>query len=221
MSKRKNPEPSQDHRPRAMRRLSDPLEPAPPLPSPIHDLSKNRLDLPQADVVYIPNLFPPDDCAKYYRELLALPDWIQPILTVFGRKKLQSRKVCVFGDPRVEFRYSGATIDVSDKYPDSVSTIQTALEERLGTVFNTVLLNMYEDGSVYIGAHSDDVKGHKEGGAIATKRTKFILPEGSVLVMKGDTQKYYKHEIPKDPTVTEGRISLTYRQRNVVGGREE
>lgn len=239
--KRKHAEPSQAQPPRRIRRVSKtlakPIDNAKglePFPSPARndsaDLTKYQLDLPDAEVLYIPALFPSDGCQSYYRELLALPDWTRPTLTVFGRKKLQSRKVCVFGDPKIEFRYSGATIDVSDKYPESVREIQRVVEEVLGTTFNVVLLNLYEDGDVYIGGHSDEFRGHREENVIAAvslgaertfifthknskARTKFVLGNGSLLVMKGETQKHYKHEIPKELKVSEGRISLTFRQR--------
>jgi alkylated DNA repair dioxygenase AlkB len=38
------------------------------------------------------------------------------------------------------------------------------------------------------------------------------LASGSLLVMQGQTQKLWKHEIPKEKKVEEGRISLTFRQ---------
>lgn len=43
-------------------------------------------------------------------------------------------------------------------------------------------------------------------------RKKWILANGSLVVMQGDTQSHWKHEIPKEPKVKEGRISLTFRQ---------
>jgi alkylated DNA repair dioxygenase AlkB len=38
------------------------------------------------------------------------------------------------------------------------------------------------------------------------------LPHGSLLIMAGDTQKNFRHEVPKEPGVTQPRINLTFRR---------
>jgi alkylated DNA repair dioxygenase AlkB len=38
------------------------------------------------------------------------------------------------------------------------------------------------------------------------------LSHGSLLIMSGTTQRYWKHEIPKEPNIKEGRINLTFRK---------
>jgi alkylated DNA repair dioxygenase AlkB len=37
------------------------------------------------------------------------------------------------------------------------------------------------------------------------------LPHGSLLIMAGETQKNFKHEVPKEPDITRPRINLTFR----------
>ncbi|KAL9936896.1 hypothetical protein V8E36_004131 [Tilletia maclaganii] len=44
------------------------------------------------------------------------------------------------------------------------------------------------------------------------QRKEWTLKNGSLLVMQGDTQQLYTHEIPKEPKVKDLRISLTFRQ---------
>jgi len=39
----------------------------------------------------------------------------------------------------------------------------------------------------------------------------YSLTPGSLIVMQGTTQKYWKHTVPKEPRVTESRINLTFR----------
>jgi alkylated DNA repair dioxygenase AlkB len=36
------------------------------------------------------------------------------------------------------------------------------------------------------------------------------LSHGSLLIMAGDAQKHFKHEVPKEPGVTQPRINLTF-----------
>jgi len=92
------------------------------------------------------------------------------------------------------------------------------------------LLNWYKDGQDSIGEHSDNEKGLVKRGVIAcvslgAERTfifrnkkdkkithKISLANGSLIVMKGTTQQYWKHLIPKEKSIKEGRISLTFRQ---------
>jgi len=144
--------------------------------------------------------------------------------------------------PDLTVKYSGQIVQMHYPYPGLVRDIQRLLERTLGFVpeggdedkesdrlvaFNHVLLNKYENGDVYIGQHSDS----RENKVIASlslgaprtfimtprkgcpgKRLKWTLENGSLLVMQGETQLNWKHEIPKEPKVKNGRISLTFRQ---------
>jgi alkylated DNA repair dioxygenase AlkB len=38
------------------------------------------------------------------------------------------------------------------------------------------------------------------------------LRHGSLLIMAGDTEKNFKHEVLKEPAVTQPRINLTFRR---------
>jgi len=133
-------------------------------------------------------------------------------------------------DMEMKIRYSGHTVQIHNSYPDVLRIIQERIEKFLGETFNHIMLNRYQSGEEYIGRHRDTKQnkviaslslgaertfiftpGKKavEQGAISKK---LILQNGSLLIMQGDTQKYWKHEIPKEPKVKEGRISLTFRQ---------
>lgn len=57
--------------------------------------------------------------------------------------------------PSFTLKYSGQTVDMHYPYPPILQEIQKAVEDELGVSFNHVMLNRYDDGSVYIGKHSD------------------------------------------------------------------
>lgn len=105
--------------------------------------------------------------------------------------------------------------------------------------FNQILVNWYENGTNYIGAHSDDeTQLHKHSpivtislGATRTFRIRpkrrgilpkedewlrkdFEIRNGSILVMGGNAQSQFTHEIVKiDKGMNVGkRISVTFRQ---------
>ena len=100
--------------------------------------------------------------------------------------------------------------------------------------FNSCLLNYYPSGDDGMGYHADD---ERELGAQpiiaslslgATRKFVFkhktirqknkpvkvelYLESGQLIVMHGDTQRFWKHSITKTKTVATGRISLTFRQ---------
>jgi alkylated DNA repair dioxygenase AlkB len=99
--------------------------------------------------------------------------------------------------------------------------------------FNSVLLNLYRDGSDKVGWHSDNEPELGYEPTIASlslgaeRRFKFrlredhdvkeeiILPSGSLVVMSGPCQQLWDHEIPKELKIKTPRINLTFRRVNV------
>ncbi len=103
--------------------------------------------------------------------------------------------------------------------------------------FNEMLVNWYKDGNDYIGPHVDDPKQHiydeqygfvvysltyhepgndrvfrikpKSGGS---DRIDIPLEDGLLVVMGGDMQNHYKHQVPKTSKKCGRRINITLRQ---------
>ena len=93
--------------------------------------------------------------------------------------------------------------------------------------YNAVLCNLYRNGNDSVGLHADAepemgpviasvslgserlfrLKAQNGGVAFAER-----LPHGSLLIMAGQTQKNFKHEVPKEPDVVRPRINLTFRR---------
>jgi alkylated DNA repair dioxygenase AlkB len=100
-----------------------------------------------------------------------------------------------------------------------------------GVYFNSFLINYYRDGNDYISAHSDsEVKSSNNCVITVTlnennleartfvminietkEKTKVKLYHGDAVLMFGDTQKNYKHEIPKEKKITSARYAITGR----------
>jgi len=98
--------------------------------------------------------------------------------------------------------------------------------------FNAVLANRYNSGEENVGSHADQDKGLKLGspvgsislGATRTFRVRdsnksivlnLPLQHGDFMMMQGQFQKDYKHEIPVEKKVKKERISLTFREHVV------
>ena len=50
----------------------------------------------------------------------------------------------------------------------------------------------------------------------AAKTLSLALPHGSLLVMAGQTQRHYRHALPRSTRIDAARINLTFRR---VGGK--
>ena len=192
-------------------------------------LNSNKIDMQDACIYYIPDLIDKPKASEWYDRLSNLPTWYRPTLKVYGKSVLQSREIAAYTtDPKLIVKYSGALVTLHAEYPQVLSDIQVMVEGKLGVKFNHVMLNRYGSGDVYIGLHSDGLENRiiatvsvgAERTFIMRHRTikgecgvkKWTLGNGSLFVMQGDTQRFWKHEIPKEPKIKEGRISLTFRQ---------
>ena len=184
-----------------------------------------KVPMPDASVFYIPNLID-HKTSEWYTTLSELSTWHRPTLKVYGKSVRQSREIAAYAaDPSLVVKYSGALVDLHSDYPEIITSIQRMVEEKLKVQFNHVMLNRYDSGEVYIGLHSDNLENRVIATvSIGAERTfimrhkgnksvkKWMLADGSLFVMQGDTQRFWKHEIPKEPKIKEGRISLTFRQ---------
>ena len=109
--------------------------------------------------------------------------------------------------------------------------LKKKIEAVSGADYNSVLLNFYRDGKDSVWWHADDEKELGENPNIASislgatrqfgvaeyqndlgEELYFDLNHGSLFIMSGTTQKYWRHSIPKMPKVKEGRINLTFRK---------
>ncbi|MGE8380906.1 MAG: alpha-ketoglutarate-dependent dioxygenase AlkB family protein, partial [Sphingobacterium sp.] len=106
--------------------------------------------------------------------------------------------------------------------------LKTLAELKTQETYNSCLLNLYHNGDEGMAWHSDGEKDLKKNGAIASlsfgaerkfafkhKTTKekvdLILGNGSLLVMKDLTQRYWLHRLPPTKKVFMPRVNLTFR----------
>nr|XP_019046099.1 hypothetical protein I302_04839 [Kwoniella bestiolae CBS 10118]OCF25029.1 hypothetical protein I302_04839 [Kwoniella bestiolae CBS 10118] len=109
------------------------------------------------DVYYQPDFIEAEEAQGWYDELLNL-DTYQPTLKLYGRTFPQSRQIAAYSTvPDATLSYSGSEITMHYPFPPILETIRKQLEEELGVRFNHCMLNRYDDGSVYIGKHSDNL----------------------------------------------------------------
>jgi alkylated DNA repair dioxygenase AlkB len=187
------------------------------------------------------NLIMPDGKATLYRRVFfgaehdrlfqALQedvDWQQHVITLYGRAVAAPRLSAWYGDPGAVYRYSGLRLEPLP-WTAAVGEIKAEAERFAGVRFNSALLNLYRDGRDSVGWHSDaepelgrdPVIASVSLGAVRrfTLRHKkqrlqigLDLEPGSVLVMAGATQHYWRHQLPKTNRPVGPRINLTFRR---------
>jgi len=163
----------------------------------------------------------------YFQRLLQEVDWKNDQAKIFGKLIHTKRKVAWYGDQAYRYRYSG--IDkVAHPWTNTLIELKSLVMHFTGENFNSCLLNLYHDGAEGMAWHSDGEKDLKKHGAIASlsfgaerkfsfkhKETKqridILLEDGSLLLMKGETQDSWLHRLPPTKRILEPRINLTFR----------
>ena len=184
--------------------------------------------LRDSDVTYLPEFISADAVLELLLRLRDETRWRQENVTLFGRTLPQPRLTAWHGDAAAVYRYSGLTL-VPQPWTDTLLALRACVEAHCAARFNSVLLNCYRDGRDSIGMHSD---AEPELGAepiIATlslgatrvlklehrtTREKIALPlqDGSLLVMRGSTQRHWRHGIAASRKPLSSRVSLTFRR---------
>ena len=179
-------------------------------------------------VNYYGAIFSRDIAITYFEELMLNIDWKNDEVKIFGKHIITKRKVAWYADHELEYAYSN-TKKRGLVWTDELLAIKKAVEKITGEQFNSCLLNLYHDGDEGMGWHSDDEKSIVKNSAIASvsfgalrkfslkhKQTNqtvsFPLENGSLLLMKDETQTHWLHSLPKSKKVKEPRINLTFRK---------
>lgn len=185
-------------------------------------------DLPDADVQHLPGWLAAADADQLMGALQADVRWEVHRLRMFGNWVDSPRLSCWIGDPQARYRYSGAEF-VPHPWPPVLQAVRERLRAEGYGRFNSVLLNRYRGGGDYMGWHSDDEPELGPAPVIASlslgaarrfllrrrddpaRKAEFVLGHGDLLLMAGQTQRFYQHALPKMTRVQGERINLTFR----------
>jgi alkylated DNA repair dioxygenase AlkB len=178
-------------------------------------------------VNYFGPVIDPREAQHYLETLLSTVPWRNDEAVIYGRHIVTARKVAWYGDADYAYTYSGTT-KTALAWTRELLALKNLVEGKTETAFNSCLLNLYHDGNEGMSWHSDDEKSlgtnstiaslsfgaerkfsfrHKRGG----ESVSLVLENGSLLVMKGTTQTYWQHSLPKSKKIMAPRINLTFR----------
>ncbi len=188
-----------------------------------------KIELPESDIQYFPGFFNAEEAARLFETLRREIPWQQDDIRVFGKTYPQPRLTALFANNGKPYAYSNITM-TPHTFTEDLLQIKEKIERLLPeTSFTTCLLNLYRDGRDSNGWHADDesVLGrnpviasvtlgeerpfhfkHKKNPSL---KHKMILENGSLLIMKAETQHRWLHQVPKTTRPIGERINLTFR----------
>ena len=188
-------------------------------------------NLPDADLEYFPNFFNKEKADLLFQKLVNEIRWQQQNIKLFGKEIAQPRLTAFYAEKGISYTYSGLQLNPTD-FSSELWELKQKTEALSGFIFNTCLANLYRDGNDSMGWHADDEKVLGKNPVIASislggirrfqlkhKTNKNLkenidLNHGSLLIMKGSMQHFWKHQLPKTKKEALPRINLTFRKIN-------
>lgn len=187
-----------------------------------------HFNMPDAEIIYFPSFLSKEEADFLFQELLEKTPWQQDEITVYGKNHLQPRLTALYGNEGKPYSYSNITMH-PHYWTLTLQKLKSLVENISETNFTTVLLNYYRDGKDSNGWHADNEKELGKNPVIASlslgaernfqlkhnfdasQKMNIVLENGSLLLMKGPTQHFWKHQVPKTAKPVGQRINLTFR----------
>jgi alkylated DNA repair dioxygenase AlkB len=147
---------------------------------------------------------------------------------IFGKPAVQNRNNGFFSNSSIGYYYSGK-LTASKPLTSALNHLLDLINTQFNSDFNGILINEYPDGEHYIGKHSDDEKTLSDAGVVCisygasrkfrirdklTGKIVMDIPTTSkeFLIMGGNFQKEFTHEIPVEKKIKDKRVSFTFRK---------
>ena len=183
---------------------------------------------PGLDVILVRNAVDSVAADAAFVALRERVGWRQDYLRMFGRLISVPRLESWVADEGLDYTYSGIHHD-PDPWSEELLTLRDLVSEHAGASFNSVLCNLYRDGTDGVDWHADDesefgpmpVIGSLSLGATRrfdmrrvddhAEKIELDLHHGDLVIMRGTTQALWKHRVPKTKKPVGERINLTFR----------
>ncbi|MEA5509860.1 alpha-ketoglutarate-dependent dioxygenase AlkB [Crocosphaera sp. UHCC 0190] len=180
------------------------------------------------EAIFYRTFFTIEESDQFFCELENSINWRQDHIKLYGKSIDLPRLTAWYGDEGKSYIYSGIEQHPSPWTP-TLKKIKSRIEEVANVKFNSVLLNFYRSGKDSVSWHSDDepelginpiIGSVSFGGTrrfclkhknIPERKVDIELPHGSFLLMKGEIQHHWLHQIPKTQQAVKPRINLTFR----------
>ena len=185
-----------------------------------------RIPLPGGELVLFRQALSANLSQEFFQRLRQEINWSQDVIKVAGRSVKIPRLQAWYGD--ASYTYSGLKMQPLP-WTELLLELKATVEKLSAASFNSVLLNLYRDGGGGMGWHSDDEAELGSEPVIASlslgatrdfclrekkqrsQRLKLELGSGDLLIMAGQLQVNWQHQVPKTRRAVGERINLTFR----------
>lgn len=190
-------------------------------------MERKNILIKDGEVFYFESLFSEEESRCLLDEFIDRIQWKSETIQLFGKSILQPRLTAYYGEDK-SYTYSGRKMEALP-FTEALKTVKKRVENYSNISFTNVLLNYYRNENDSMGWHRDNEKTLGEDPIIAsvsfgsTRLFKFqhtldkslkkdiFLHNGSLLLMRGKTQTFWKHCLPKQRKSIGPRINLTFR----------
>ena len=185
--------------------------------------------MPDGEVAIYRNFFNKVESDQIFQALLSKIKWRQDKMKLYGKEFELPRLTAWYGDDGKSYTFSRIPMN-PDAWTHTLLSVKSRIEEVTQAKFNSVLLNLYRSGKDGVSWHSDDEPELGKNPIIASvsfgetrrfqlrhkldkslDKVEITLTHGSLLIMKGSTQHFWQHQIPKSAKSLRERINLTFR----------
>ncbi len=195
----------------------------------LFDLDKEELPITDGRLTYYSDWLNNNEASQLLTTLKQQVAWQQSTINIYGKSVKIPRLNAWYGDAECPYQYSGKVFSPLPWLP-CLWEQKLKIEQITGFSYNSVLVNCYRDGNDSVAWHSDDEPELGRNPPVASlslgaERTfqlrhrynkdlairKLNLGHGSLLIMSGELQHHWHHQLPKVANLKQERINLTYR----------
>lgn len=191
------------------------------------DAKEGLTVIENGEYIFYPYFFSKSDSDLLLKNLRSNIIWKQESMIMYGKKINFPRLTAWYGNNDKPYSFSGITLQPLP-WSSEILSIKSKIESVAKTVFNSVLLNLYRDGNDSISWHTDAEKELGINPVIASvnfgatrkfqlrniktkEKLEIELAHGSLLIMQGELQHFWQHQVPKTSKIIGERINLTFR----------
>jgi alkylated DNA repair dioxygenase AlkB len=189
--------------------------------------SSEPVQIENGKYIYIPDFYSRNKADELLNALMYGIKWKQESMNMYGRIIPFPRLTSWYGESDRPYSFSGIKLS-PHPWSKELLEIKKDIQPLSNEEFNSVLLNRYRDGNDSISWHTDAEKELGQNPVIASvnfgaertfqlrhkvtkERIDILLKHGSLLIMLGELQHFWQHQVPKTKKVKTERINLTFR----------
>jgi alkylated DNA repair dioxygenase AlkB len=179
------------------------------------------------EYIFLPNYFNKVESDLFLNNLKSNINWKQESMNMYGKQLNFPRLTAWYGDNDKPYSFSGIKLS-PQPWNEDLLQIKNKIEPKALVNFNSVLLNRYRNGNDSISWHTDAEKELGKNPIIASvnfgatrkfqlrhihtkEKLEIELTHGSLLIMQGELQHFWQHQVPKTAQIVTERINLTFR----------